>query len=522
MNDQTEKRVKKGAFGRIGLPVARKYPGGRSKRLLYLTGGVGALVIGLLFVFDISFLNAGSLAGGEISSHHASIGAECSSCHTPAQGVVNEKCEVCHEKFGDKLGIHSFEAHYLYRSGDFSRVVPSVDEVTCGTCHPEHQGKDAMPTRVADTQCATCHEFDNFNTAHPEFDIVAERLVDQANLKFPHVLHVSELQSREKLADIEKTCLYCHNADDDGKGFQPIDFEAHCDACHLSTSDATAFVPIAAGDGPGVATLTTIQNQQRPGSRWAFYTNPEEFQSRSNAVRKRPVYHEDPWVLENLRRLRNALYPSANLSDLLKTSADVAPHNTDVLYAEALETLRAYVSELRNEPSREVQVELRAAEELLTQVENQLKDPLQPQDESQFLVSAAALNSALSDDQVQAFEQVIEGLTEPCQTCHVVEKATLKRVQVDQHTLRRADFDHRAHIIQARCLDCHNNIPIKELAPADSLPPAEVDRAEIHNLPAIATCQTCHTDDLATNDCASCHPFHPDKSQRSNLLLYLE
>ncbi len=505
----------------MGLPVARTYPKGRSKRLLYLVGVAGALVLVGLFAFDVTFLNAGTLAGGKLTSHHASFGAECNSCHTPVEGVVDEKCEVCHEKYGDNIGIHSFEAHYLYRSTDFSRVVPSVDEVSCVTCHSEHDGRDAQPTMVADAQCASCHDLKGFDV-HPEFDFVAERLVDEANLKFPHVYHVTELQDREKLADVEKTCLYCHNAEADGKGFQPIDFEAHCDACHLSTSDGTDFVQIAAGSTPGVATLATIQNQQRPGSRWAFYTNPEEFQSRGNAVRKRPVYHEDPWVLENLRRLRTALYPSSNLADLLKTSADVAPHNSDVLYGEALQTLRHYVAELRNEPNREVQSELSAAEELMTLVENRLKDPLQPQDESQFLVSAAALNSSLSEDEVAAFDRVIEGLTEPCQTCHVVEKATIKRVQVDQKTLRRADFDHRAHIIQARCVDCHNNIPIKELAGTDSLPPADVDRAAIHNLPALATCQSCHAENLATSNCVACHPFHPDKSQRSNLLLYLE
>ncbi|MFK7848220.1 MAG: cytochrome c3 family protein [Rhodothermales bacterium] len=522
MGDHIGNKLKKGAFGRIGLPVAKRYPALTSKTLLYLVGGVGALIVAGLFVLDVTLFKGESIVSGPISSNHAGIGTDCASCHTPNEGVIDQKCEVCHEKFGDDLGIHTFEAHYQYRSNDFSRVIPSVDEVNCATCHTEHEGRDAPATVIADTQCESCHGFDGFNTEHPEFDFVAEQLLDESNIKFPHVLHVSELQRKEKLSDIEKTCLYCHNAEEDGKGFQPLSFERHCDSCHLSTSDGTPFVNIASASTPGVKTLGTIQNQQLPGTRWSFFTNPEEFQSRGNTVRKRPVYHADPWVLENLRQLRNVLYPSSNLADLLLTSADVSPQNSLVLYKEAIETLRTYTEELRNQPSRQVQTELRAAEELLQQVEKKLNDPLQPQDETQFIVSASALNTSLSAEQLGTYERVIDGLTQPCQTCHVVDNATIKRVQTDQKTMLRADFDHGAHIIQARCVDCHNEIPIRELVGIDSLPPIEVDRAEIHNLPAITSCQTCHTDDLAANTCVTCHAFHPDKTQRSNLLLYLE
>ena len=514
----------KGLFGRIGLPVARQYVYPRSQYMIYLVGAAGLLL--MLGIFGVRAISAPGevISNGPISSNHATFSSDCSSCHTPMNGVSDENCQDCHEKYGDDLGIYSFESHYLYRSNDFSRLGATGDELACYSCHPEHNGKEASITTVSDAQCQTCHEVSSFNKDHPEFHAVEQKTSDQSNLIFPHILHVNELRDREKIADIEKTCLYCHNADESGASFTPINFEQHCDACHLSTRDATPFIPVSnsLGQTPGVASLQTIQSQQRPGTRWAFYMNPGEFNTRGNTIQKRPLYHEDPWILENLRRLRQALYPSSGLQDLIQTTADLDVRDTRLLYEEAIETLRLYSEELRNQPERAIQEELRAAEELLQEVEQRIQDPYAPLDETKFLVSSAELNTSFSESTVAAYDRVINQLTESCQTCHIVEKSTIKRAQDNQQTLYRSEFDHRAHVIQARCLDCHNTIPIREMAILDSIPPPEVDRAEIHNLPSITNCQTCHTNNQASNTCITCHEFHPDKSQHANLLQYVD
>ncbi|MDZ4698176.1 MAG: cytochrome c3 family protein [Rhodothermales bacterium] len=516
-----ENSGRKGLFGKFGFPVATRYPARRRRMTLYLAGSLGALALAILFAFDAAFSDGSFVSNGPLSSNHAGFGGDCASCHTPSMGVEDTKCAVCHEKFGDDLGLHSLDAHYVYRSGDYSRIVPASTEATCASCHREHEGPRADISAVNDVSCAQCHEVDSFEE-HPQFDAVTERTADAANLHFSHSQHVSELRRKEDLADIEQTCLYCHNADAEGKGFEPIQFDAHCDACHLTTSTATPFVEVTSGASPGVRTLQAIAGAQAAGNRWAYFTNPDEFQARGTTLRKRPVYHADPWVLENLRTLRQALYPSSNLADLLTTSADVDPRDAHLLYGEAIETLRSYIDELRNQPDRAVQTELEQAGALLTRVERQLADPLRLRDETQFMVSAAELNPALTPAQVKAYEHVVDELTMPCQTCHVVEKATIKRVQADQGTYIRSEFNHRAHIIQARCLDCHGELPIRQFAAIDSIPSPEVDRAEIHNLPGIATCQTCHATDKAPDTCLTCHAFHPDTAQRSNLLQYLE
>ena len=523
MNSENDIGPNKGQFGAARHPVAKKYPGRTSRNRLYAIGGIGALVIAGLFFYDAWLNNGALVSSGPLTSNHAAFGTDCQSCHTPGEGVPDANCQSCHEKFGDELGIHTFEAHYLYRSGDLSRVTPSANEVSCSTCHNEHQGVDHPISLVADAQCSQCHtDITHFNGGHPEFDIIAEERIDDANLFFPHSLHVAELQRREDLVDIEKACLYCHEADDDGKGFEPIDFESDCDACHLSSSTATPFLAVREGNSPGVETIQSIASGQGAGTRWAFFANAEEYQQRGNSVRKRPVYHADPWIMENLRRIRKQLYPGDNLADLLLTSGDVETQDVDILYEEALATLQQYVDDLRNQPGRTIQTEIAQAEALLNTVERRLDNQYEGRDDSQFIISEASLNPALSESEVQSYLSLADQLTQPCQECHQVSQATIQRVQTDQRTLIRSEFDHAAHVIQARCMDCHNQIPIEQFVALDSIPPPEVDRAELFNIPSVASCQQCHDTDKASDTCITCHAFHPDKSQRSNLLLYLD
>jgi hypothetical protein len=513
----------KGFFSWLKLPVAKEYIYPTSRNMMFFVGGIGALLVLGLFAFNATVQQGQLVSNGPLSSNHAAFGGDCSTCHTPFQDVTSEKCSTCHEKFGDEVGVHTFASHYLYRSDDFTRIVVNPDEPACFGCHTEHVGRDNPITAVADDNCLQCHAFDSFNTEHPEFDFAADSLLDDGNLKFPHTLHVNQVRDRENLGDLEQTCLYCHNATPDGTGFQPISFENHCDTCHLTTSDATPWIATASAEGPGVLTLETLRAQQRPGSLWTYYTNPNEFQNRGATVRKTPIYHRDPWVLENLRRVRQIIYPSRNgLADLLRASGDVDPREVRTLYEEAIATLGTYADELRASPEREVQQELAEIEDLLKVVRRRLRDPYAPLDETKFLVSPAERDTSLSADDVRAYQRVVDQLTQACQKCHYVEDATIVRVQADQGNLVRAEFDHGAHIIHTRCLDCHTAIPIRESAATNT--PAEwaEDNAGIQNLPSIAKCQTCHDDGKASNTCVTCHDFHPDKSQHSNLLQYLE
>ena len=297
---------------------------------------------------------------------------------------------------------------------------------------------------VADTQCLSCHTnggtnsgsnggFNgDFEEGHPDFRFAVEQIPDPANLIFPHILHVEEVRAEEELDQLEATCLVCHQPEQEGRFFQPISFEAHCDGCHLTSSTSTGRLPVRDGSSaPGVWTLEAIRAERGPASLWADYTNPAEFQLLGAALRKRPVYHADPWILENLRRLRAELYPGADLADLLRSSADVPPEEIDVLYREAISTLRDRLLALGGETSREVQTEIEALEELLQQVEERLEDPFAPRNETRFGVSVADRAEGLQTGALDegAYRTVIDSLTSQCLVCHRVEQATVVRVQ---------------------------------------------------------------------------------------------
>jgi Cytochrome c7 and related cytochrome c/Cytochrome c3 len=512
----------KGTFSELRLALARAYLPARSRsRMVWLGAGAAAVVLAVVVV---SWFLPGHqlLSQGPLSSSHANLESECTACHTPAGAVSDAACSVCHEKYGDKLGVHTFASHYLYRTQDFQRVTPRSDEIPCFACHPEHSGRQAEITRVPDSRCISCHRFGSFNRRHPEFEFAAKDLPDPSGLAFTHIPHVGRVMKQDRLVDVERACLRCHNPEPDGKHFAPISFDRHCDSCHLTAAVRTPWLPVQGdGGGFGVETLEAIQKRGDPGTDWAFFTSPGEFEQRGPAVSKGPLYHRDPWILDNLRRLRRLLYPQAGLADLLAASADAPPSEAPKLYREAIDTLESYALGLRARPEPEIQEEVTRIDGLLKGLRRRLEDPYAPLDETKFVLALGQPSKDLTAAQVEEIGTLVNDLTTPCRECHRVENDTIVRVQADQRTLRRAEFNHRAHILQRRCLDCHTAIPILDHLGATEPVDASLDRAEIQNLPRIATCQQCHNPRLASNRCITCHEFHPNKDRRSDLLLYV-
>ncbi len=520
-----DRKDRKGKFGPVGLPVAKRYLRPLTRNRAILAGAAVAAVVLAVGVASYFTRDGGILSNGPLSTSHANLEGDCANCHDPFGKVAAAGCSTCHEKFGDELGVYTYKAHYLYRSNDFSRLTPSPHEVECAACHPEHRGREIAITDVPDARCLPCHDFGSFNTRHPQFEFVAHADTDDdAGIAFPHVHHVREVMKRQKLVDVEKACLYCHNARPDGKSFEPIDFDRHCDACHLTAGEATPVLPVqdAPGDPPGVETLEAIRRRGGPGSQWAIFTPATDFQRLGPRVRKRPVFHRDPWILANLRHLRQELYPDAGLADLLTASADAPANELPALYQEALTTLESYAQGLRGRPEPEIRAELEKIDAALAELRRAIADPYTPLDETDFQLALDRPRPGLSDEQRAEIEGVVDELTKPCSSCHRIERATIARVQKDQRTLRRAEFDHRAHILQVRCLECHTRIPILDHLQGDEKVDPKIDNSAIQNLPGIERCQECHKPDLASNRCINCHLFHPNKSRRSQLLLYLD
>ena len=515
---------RKGTFGDHGLPVAGAYPSQPTRRSLLVLGLLAVLALGAILAWDHFAGRRGLISGGPLSSSHAVFTDDCSRCHDAGlRQVTDDRCASCHEKFGDELGLYTFARHYLYRSDDFRRVVPQEHEVECAACHREHRGREAAITRVDNGACRACH-FGSLGRDHPEFDFAAEPASDNRALHFPHIHHVREVMKRQRLEDPERACLLCHNARPDGRGFEPLDFDRHCDSCHLTATSATPGLPVLDGEagGVGVATLESLAADGGPGLRWVYFSNPAEFRRRGSLVVKTPLHHRDPWLLENLRRLRRRLYPDAGLADLLRASADAPAGEVRALYHEAVATLEEQALGLRGRPEPEIQRELERIQALVESVKRRIDEPLASLDETSFLLAFERPDPDLSEEEVAAIEELAAALTEPCRGCHQVRSATIVRVDRDQRELRRAEFDHRAHIVQRRCLDCHDVIPVRELLAGQEKPPPEVDNSGIHVLPTIGSCRECHDPRQASDRCVTCHLFHPDTASRAELLPYFE
>src|SRR5262245_17645514 len=155
----------KGRFSVAGLKVAKAYVFPRRWRLVQV-GSVAAAAVVLFLAVDRLFFHSRFISGGPLSSAHASFENDCARCHRRGKTVADDKCSVCHEKTGDELGVFTFAAHAVYRSGDPSRAVGERASrghlFTCADCHSEHRGRDAQITRMSDRQCVGCHDYGSF------------------------------------------------------------------------------------------------------------------------------------------------------------------------------------------------------------------------------------------------------------------------------------------------------------------------------------------------------------------------
>ncbi len=506
---------KRGGLGRADLSYAKDYvyPTSRRRNLLL---GLAAILLALPLLFWAHRQWAARFASGPLSAGHATFEGDCSTCHLAEARwgeVSTPACTRCHERPGIAPGAFGFLAHYVYGSEDHARAVVRGSESGCVACHVEHQGRATDLTMVGDAKCNACHEFGRFEDDHPEFEFLRNDVAENSHLEFQHFQHVRELARRQSLGvdELEATCASCHQPERDGAHFKPISFDAHCSACHLNGATATHWLPVADGDGIGVASWETLAASLLPVDVARAAVNPTAFQTRGGKVmRKTRLRHADPWILENLRRLRQRLFDGVGLADLIGTSADVDPAAARSIFDEALATLRRQAQGLRQSPAREIQRDLDEIERQLAGLERRLDQPHTVLDLGAFSVGPEALRTELSSDRVAAYEALADTLAASCLSCHQMQHATILRVRTEQRALTRAAFNHAAHVLETNCFDCHNRLSYQGVLSGGEAPAA--DHSATQNLPGIDACRTCHQAGKVPASCTTCHLFHPDKT----------
>jgi hypothetical protein len=514
--------------------VSRRYIFPRSRRGAALAGLGLALLFLLVYLVSANLRASEFVSGGPLSSDHASFETDCARCHSPFRGTPEEKCGTCHEPSNDGAGVYSFSRHYLYRSDDPKRFAGTeasrAHEQPCASCHPEHDGRDSGLLSVPDRKCLVCHDYGSFERNHPAFDFEAAKLPDDESLLFTHQRHVRFVLDRTGDPYVSRACLACHVPRPDGKTFHPISYDEHCGGCHLTTGKKTGRLTIgnpALAGGVGVLTPDAMLARGRTGSYWAAISNSAEFQKAGPEISKSPVIHRDPWILENLREIRRVLHPDLGLADLVPTYGLAGTETARDLYDDALTTVEGYRAALRSRPERPVQAELRALGKEIRDLRGALHERDVYPSIDPFLEPYKTENPALTPAHRAALFELADTLTSLCRECHVIAHASIGRVQKDQAILERARFDHRAHVVDRDCLECHDRIPMDRKAPAnESLSDdewkavvAQGDRAAVQNLPGIESCRECHGSGRTAAACVTCHDFHPDKTTRQTLVL---
>jgi hypothetical protein len=551
---------KKKQYTLVNLPFSKGYMKQVSRAEMVIWGCVLAGAFLTYFIFDASFQKNSFISSGELSSGHANLEKQCESCHVIGQRVDDMLCSSCHEKTSIHT-VYDFKAHYLYRSNDAKRLSPASlqeyagRELPCRACHVEHRGKDADIRLISDKKCLACHKFGNFNKNHPEFDFARTKTPDDATLLMTHIRHTGfvlkeinggasldvlfqqlKMETMDFTHFFEQACLYCHNPDPDGRNFKNISFEKHCAQCHIKGGASVQglprlnpFMPAK----PGVETIRQMQLRGGPGLSWVYASNPRLTTVEDGEVAKNPVYHKDPWIMENLKQIRQRLYPARGLFDLLETSGDISGQRVDTLYNRVIRTLQDQVKELQARP--ELKNEISKINRYLEKARQEMEMPLTARTKANFRFRFDKPNRRLSGTVRKDYLQLARDLTAEdgpeCRKCHQLENATIARVQADQDVLIRAEFNHRAHILQKRCVECHTAISVDEEKIKLSVenfstfkktfPKAfEADRAATQNLPGIDSCKKCHSKEKSSNNCTTCHKFHPNKEHRTSLQLW--
>jgi hypothetical protein len=340
-------------------------PSGRSKdyvfprnpyRLVFLALGAGAVLVALLMFADVLGRFAGTprapLMPGPLIAKHSTI-TSCEGCHAPLKGVVNFRCQRCHDEGGPGrlTQVAHVGRHYtrLLASKD-REAVDQVENLPCAVCHVEHRGRDAALSALPEGRCVSCHGRRRSDTegprpvvasfpTHPEFGILARAgsapPAHETGIYFSHAEHVLDVEKdlkkrRVPIPSRQRVCEECHALDTRGRpghqDFREISFETHCLHCHSGELKA---------DKAPLQDLVALEGISQPSC-----SSGEVACTGGEAVRQ-TVAHKDPFILHNVRALRRELYPAEHAREYQDLLVRAAQLERRLLLSEPLAALPA-------------------------------------------------------------------------------------------------------------------------------------------------------------------------------------
>jgi hypothetical protein len=210
-------RTTKKLAQRIDLDYFKR-PSALRRWRLWLT--VAVLALAALWILSYAIRGDRRVySAGNLSSAHAVLTRQCSSCHLSNLGfynkkVIDQKCAACH----DGAPHHITEA----------------STPTCAMCHADHRGAIRLAA-TSDANCTRCHadlqvrgnsaavvrSIRSFANDHPEFAALRPEHRDPGTIQLNHYVHLQAGLLGPNGRRVQMACVDCHRSAADAGGPWP-------------------------------------------------------------------------------------------------------------------------------------------------------------------------------------------------------------------------------------------------------------------------------------------------------------
>jgi hypothetical protein len=113
---------------------------------------------------------------------------------------------------------------------------------------------------------------------------------------------------------------------------------------------------------------------------------------------------------------------------------------------------------------------------------------------------------AVGGDERRLREATLNALHVACLKCHELPTTRLAPVRVAEPVMASSIFNHGPHVTQVDCSECHGDPSSED--PAVRRVYASKLATDV-NVPGVAECAVCHNPSAVSDDCQTCHRYHP-------------
>lgn len=172
-------------------------------KLKHISGVAILFSLGYVFWMVVGGGWQDQVSPGELSTAHAQLASDCSSCHTSVKGISDTKCISCHADNKELLQRQPTAFHTMIGN--------------CASCHTEHQGAHAN-LRVMNHEAL----------AKIESNLIAE-IDNDSNKQTKYI--ISSAHPLTSTLEAQLDCASCHSTKDKHVGL----FGKNCASCHATT-----------------------------------------------------------------------------------------------------------------------------------------------------------------------------------------------------------------------------------------------------------------------------------------------